>query len=130
MSSVTKKPSPYIRLKPVMSGPLLLLRPPSWESPWSGFCQPATEVEQHSGVSHNRSGLYHPYNRRDALEPSRKSVQLAGNNLVSVVRASVVEARPPTTCSDPPMVTVLLNDNYCAMIMVKRTETFVDSFQA
>ena len=35
-------PPLYIRLKPVMSGPLLLIGPSSWESPWSKFCQPAT----------------------------------------------------------------------------------------
>ena len=40
--SLYRRPSHCIRLKPMMSEPLLLLRPSSRESPWSKFCQPAT----------------------------------------------------------------------------------------
>ena len=42
MSSLIRRTSPGIRLKPMMSGPLLLLRPSSRESPLSKSYQPAT----------------------------------------------------------------------------------------
>ena len=51
MSSLIRRPSPNIRLKPMMLGPLLLLRPSSRESPWKTFCQPATG--NHTIPSHN-----------------------------------------------------------------------------
>ena len=50
MSSRIRRPSLYIRLKP-MSGPLLLPKPSSRESPWSRFCQPATG--SHTTSSHS-----------------------------------------------------------------------------
>ena len=49
-SSQTRKPSPYIRLKPVMSGPLLLPRPSSQESHWNRYYQPA--IGSHTTPSH------------------------------------------------------------------------------
>ena len=51
MSSLIKRPTPWIRLKPMMSGPLLLLRPSSRESPWSKSYQPA--IGSHITPSHN-----------------------------------------------------------------------------
>ena len=56
MSSLTKRPSHYIRLKPMMLGPLLLPRPSSLECPWSKFCQPSTG--SHTIPSHNRSTIW------------------------------------------------------------------------
>ena len=44
MSSLTRRPTLYIRLKPMMSGPLLLLKSSSRESPSIQSCQTATEV--------------------------------------------------------------------------------------
>ena len=44
MSSLTWRPTLYIRLKPMMSGPLMLLRSSSREFPWIQSCQPASEV--------------------------------------------------------------------------------------
>ena len=45
------EPTLYIRLKPMMSGPLLLPRLSSQESPWNRSCQPATG--SHIIPSHN-----------------------------------------------------------------------------
>ena len=42
MRALTRRPTPYIRSKPMMLGPSPLLRPSSPESPWNKFCQPAT----------------------------------------------------------------------------------------
>ena len=50
MSSLIKRPTLYIRSKS-MSGPLLLLRPSSRESPWNRSYQPATG--NHIIPSHN-----------------------------------------------------------------------------
>ena len=47
------EPSPCIRLKPMMSEPLLVLRLSSRESPWTRFCQPATgnhTIPSHSSI--------------------------------------------------------------------------------
>ena len=41
-SSQTRKPSPYIRLKPMMSGPVQLPKPSSQESHWNKYYQPVT----------------------------------------------------------------------------------------
>ena len=43
-SSLIRKPSPNIRLKPIMWGPLLLLRPSSWEFPYDKFVSLSFEV--------------------------------------------------------------------------------------
>ena len=43
MSFLIKRPTLYIMSKPMMSGPLLLLRLSNRESPWNRFCQPATQ---------------------------------------------------------------------------------------
>ena len=54
MSSLIRMLSPYIRLKPMMSGPLLLLRSSSRESPWSKSHQPATG----SHITPSHSSIY------------------------------------------------------------------------
>ena len=51
MSSPTKRPTDYIRSKPMMSGPSLLPKPSNQESLWNRFCQPATG--NHTIPSHN-----------------------------------------------------------------------------
>ena len=53
MSSQTRRPTLYIRLKPMMSGPLLLQRPSSRGSPWNRSYRPATG--SHITPSHNFS---------------------------------------------------------------------------